>query len=151
MSERLAALAFLAASGAYLLASLVFPMGTGARPGPGFFPIGIGVFLCAVAAVFVAVAFRRAVRGSARSGRPGPASGRAPVAVTAGALVGFCLLLPWTGYLVSSFLLVAVLLRGLGGARWPGAIAAAALSSGASYVVFAVLLSVPLPRGVLLD
>jgi putative tricarboxylic transport membrane protein len=153
MGERVAALAFLAASGLYLAGALTFPLGTGARPGPGFFPVAIGVFACAVAAGFVILTYRR-------SGPPGiavapteppmTADARGRVAVAAAGLVGFCLLLPWLGYLIASFAFVAVLLRRLGGGGWTGAIAVAVGAAAVSYYVFAVLLGVPLPRGVVL-
>jgi hypothetical protein len=150
MSERLAALVFLVASGLYLAGALTFPLGTAARPGAGFFPVAIGVFLCAVAAGFVLVAYRRAPLATRElAGAPMTADGRGRVAVTAGSLLGFCFLLPWTGYAVAAFGFVALLLRRLGGGAWPGVLAIAALSAGVSYLVFAVLLGVPLPRGVL--
>jgi hypothetical protein len=44
MIERLVALAVLAASGVYLANALPLPQGTAARPGPGFFPLAVGVF-----------------------------------------------------------------------------------------------------------
>jgi hypothetical protein len=61
-------LGFLGAAGAYLAASLTFPLGTVAKPGPGFFPVGVGVFLC-VAAVAVTIAASAARRSGPR--RPG--------------------------------------------------------------------------------
>ena len=79
-----------------------------------------------------------------------PIRARGRVAVTAAALLGFCLLLPWLGYLLVSFAFVAVLLRRLGGGGWTGAIAIAVATAAASYYLFAVLLGVPLPQGVVL-
>jgi hypothetical protein len=70
--------------------------------------------------------------------------------LAADALLGFCLLLPWLGYLIVSFAFVAVLLRRLGGGGWTGPIAVAVATAAASYYVFAVLLGVPLPPGVVL-
>ncbi|MGH7417315.1 MAG: tripartite tricarboxylate transporter TctB family protein, partial [Candidatus Rokuibacteriota bacterium] len=60
-------------------------------------------------------------------------------------LVAFCLLLPWVGYPVCAFLFIALLLRRLGGARWPGVVIIAVLGALVSYYVFGVLLGVPLP------
>jgi putative tricarboxylic transport membrane protein len=153
MGERGAALAFLAASGLYLAGALTFPPGTGARPGPGFFPVAIGVFACAVAAGFVMVAYRRSGAPGIAAASPEPsmtADARGRVAAAAAGLVGFCLLLPWLGYLIASFAFVAVLLRRLGGGGWASAIAVAVGTAAASYYVFAVLLGVPLPRGIVL-
>ena len=118
MVERLVALAVLAASGVYLINGLPLPQGTAARPGPGFFPLAVGVFGGAVALVWVVTAFRRPRRASAShaevldgpeprcwSGADGVwragASGRGRVVATAVLLVGYCFLLPWAGYPVA--------------------------------------------------
>lgn len=158
MRERAVAGAFLLGSGLYLWGALSFPLGTAARPGPGFFPVAVGVFLCLVAGAFLLTTLRRRPVGIPPSPLPSPAprrereaGSRARVAATATGLAGFCLLLPWTGYPLAAFLFVALLLRQLGGTRWPAVLVAAAVSAAASYYVFAVLLAVPLPRGALFD
>ena len=144
MRGRAWTLGFLGAAGAYLAASLTFPLGNVARPGPGFFPVGVGVFLC-VAAVAVTIAtLRGGPVGAAASGLTAEARGR--VAVTTAGLVGFCLLLPWVGYAICAFLFVALLLRFLGGVRWPGVLLTAVVSALLTYYVFGVILGVPLPR-----
>jgi putative tricarboxylic transport membrane protein len=149
MIERLVALAVLAASGVYLANALPLPQGTAARPGAGFFPLAVGVFGTAVALVWAVSALRRA---------PAPATGRTAtaaenrgrVATTAALLIGFCLLLPWTGYPLVAFLFTGLALHGLG-ARWAPALVIALASAVASYYLFAVLLGVPLPGGALFD
>ncbi len=151
MAERVIALAFLAGSGFYLALSFAFPFGSAARPGPGYFPVAVGVFLCLVAAVFTLVAFRRDAGAGGVTMAPTRRSARARAGATAVGLVGFVLLLPWTGYSLAAFGFVALLLRRLGGAGWPAALGIAVASAALSYWVFATLLSVPLPRGVLLD
>jgi hypothetical protein len=143
--ERAWALGFLVASGAYLAAALSFPLGNVARPGPGFFPVGVGVFLC-LAAAALAITLYRGARAPAASAGAEP-DARARVAATVLGLVGFSLLLPWLGYPVCAFVFVAVLLRRLGGAGWARAVLTGAVAAGLSYYVFGVLLGVPLPRG----
>lgn len=151
MAERVGALALLAASALYLAVSLGFPLGTSARPGPGFFPVGVGAFLCGVAAVFVLATFRRAPAARERPPRHRMDPGRrGRVATTIACLVGFCVLLPWTGYELAAFVFVSVLMRRLGGSGWLVTLVAAALGAWGSAHVFGVLLGVPLPRGVLL-
>ncbi len=151
MGERVIALAFLAGSGLYLALSFAFPVGSTARPGPGYFPVAIGVFLCLVAATFTLVAFRRHAAAGGITMAPTSRRGQARTGAIAAGLVGFCLLLPWIGYPLASFGFVALLLRRLGGAGWPAALVTGAASAALSYWVFAVLLSVPLPSGVLFD
>jgi putative tricarboxylic transport membrane protein len=144
MRERAWALGFLVASGAYLAAALAFPLGDVAKPGPGFFPVGVGVFLCLVAAASMIGRRRGAPAGAVASL---PRDARARVFATILGLVAFCLLLPWVGYPACAFLFIALLLRRLGGARWPGVVITAVLGALVSYYVFGVLLGVPLPAG----
>ncbi len=65
-------------------------------------------------------------------------------------MIAYCLLLPWTGYPLAAFLFTGLLLRALG-AQWPAALAVALAGAAVSYYVFAVLLGVPLPPGILLE
>jgi len=143
MRERAWALGFLAASGAYLAAALAFPFGGVAKPGPGFFPVGVGVFLCLVAAASMIGRRRSTPAGAGVATLSRDA--RARVSATILGLVAFCLLLPWLGYPACAFLFIALLLRRLGGARWPGVVITAVLGALVSYYVFGVLLGVPLP------
>lgn len=145
MRERAWALGFLVASGAYLAAALAFPFGGVAKPGPGFFPVGVGVFLCLVAAASMIGRRRTTPAGAGVATLSRDA--RARVSATILGLVAFCLLLPWLGYPVCAFLFIALLLRRLGGARWPGVVITAVLGALVSYYVFGVLLGVPLPAG----
>ena len=147
MIERVVALAVVAAAGVYLANVLPLPLGTPARPGAGFFPLAVGLFGAVVALAWSAIAFRRA---PASTGPSITAEGRGRVAATAVALAGFCLLLPWTGYPIVAFLFVSALLRRLG-AGWTGAVVIGLASAVASYYLFAVLLTVPLPRGIWFD
>lgn len=145
--QRGVALAFATASAVYLALSFGFPFGSLARPGAGFFPVGVGIFLCASALTVVVAGFRR----TPAAGAPVTREARTRVATTGAALAGFCVLVPWLGYPVCAFLFVALVLRRLGGGRWSSVVAIALLSAGLSYYLFAQLLAVPLPRGVWMD
>jgi hypothetical protein len=144
MRERAWALGFLVASGAYLAAALGFPLGTVAKPGPGFFPVGVGLFLCGATAALAIALLRGHAAGAIAAV---PAAARRRVITTVAALAGFCLLLPWLGYPACAFLFVAVVLRRLGDGGWAGVLLTAVLSALGSHYLFAVLLGVPLPRG----
>lgn len=147
MAHRLAALVVLLAGGAYLVAALPLPRGVAARPGAGFFPMLVGVFFCLAAATFVVETFRRA---PVRAVSDIAAGARRRALSTAAVLVGFVLLLPWLGYPAVTFLFVATMLRALGGS-WTLAVVTALTSAVGSYYLFAMVLSVPLPKGVFLD
>jgi putative tricarboxylic transport membrane protein len=136
-------LVLLVAAGVYLTLALRLPFGAAARPGAGFYPVFVAVFAIVVALAAAASAYRSA---------PGTvaieldAASRRRVVISVVALVAVCLALPWIGYPVAAFAFVTVILRYLGG-RWTTALLTGVLSSAGSYVLFAVLLDVPLPRG----
>jgi hypothetical protein len=146
MVERIVALAMLVASAVYLVQALRLPLGASARPGPGFYPVGVGAFACVVALVVVALAFRQLPGAVARDeAGPEPAARRRVWRAVA-LVAGFCLLLPWIGYPLTALLLVGTLLLELG-AGWRQALLTALLSAEGSYYVFADLLGVVLPQG----
>jgi hypothetical protein len=148
MVERAVALAVLVACGVYLASGWALPLGTIARPGPGLYPLAVGVVGALVAMAWVVTAFRRAP--ATAGGGTFVSQGRGRVGVTAGLLVAFCFVLPWVGYPLAAFLFTGLLLRGLG-AKWVIALAIALPCAVVSYYLFGVLLGVPLPRGSLLD
>jgi putative tricarboxylic transport membrane protein len=148
VTGRLLALAVLAASGVYLASAWPLPQGTLARPGPGFYPLAVALFGTIVALAWVISAFRQRPVISSVSTLEAPS--RTRVRATAGLLVGFCLVLPWTGYLVASLLFTGLMLRGLG-AAWRSSLVIGLGTAAVSYYVFATLLGVPLPGGTLFD
>jgi putative tricarboxylic transport membrane protein len=146
MAERIVALVMLVASAVYLVQAVRMPLGAAARPGPGFYPVGVGLFACAVAVVIVALAFRHStIAGPSDEAEVAP-DDRRRVWMTVATLAAFCLLLPWIGYPLAALLLVGALLLELG-ASWWRAVLAAVVSAEASYYVFGNLLGVALPQG----
>ena len=143
MLARVVPLVLLVAAGVYLTLALRLPFGGAARPGAGFYPVIVAVFAIVVALMATASAFRG---GSGAVAVELDAASRRRVVLSVVALVAFCLGLPWVGYPVAAFVFVSVVLRYLG-SRWTTALLTGALSAAGSYVLFAVLLDVPLPRG----
>jgi len=139
-------LVLLVAAGVYLTLALRLPFGAAERPGAGFYPVIVAVFALVVALAATASAFRSAPGAEGAAAAKLDAASRRRVVISVVALAAFCLVLPWVGYPASAFAFVAVVLRYLG-ARWPTALVTGALSSAASYGLFATLLDVPLPRG----
>jgi putative tricarboxylic transport membrane protein len=128
------------AAAAYESAKL--PFGTVHSPGQGFFPwwISVVIFLLALLLLFQALTSRSSV---AREG-----SGRiAKVAALLVILAAYTFLLEPLGYPLSTFLLVLFMLRAIDTQRWTVALGMAAITSVGSYVMFAIWLSIPLPRG----
>jgi len=149
MAERLLALAVLVGSGVYLLTASALPVGTAARPGPGFYPLAVGGFGVVVALAWLGGGVRRAAAG-AGAAAPVQSAARGRVLATGGLLLGFCLALPWVGYPLSAFAFVSAMLRALG-MRWAGAATVGVLSALGSYYLFGPILGVPLPRGPFMD
>ena len=143
MLARAVPLVLLVAAGVYLTLALRLPFGAAARPGAGFYPVFVAVFAIVVALAATASAYRSAPGTAAIALE---AASRRRVVISVVALVVFCLALPWIGYPAAAFAFVTVILRYLGG-RWTTALLTGVLSSAGSYVLFAVLLDVPLPRG----
>jgi putative tricarboxylic transport membrane protein len=118
------------------------PFGTIHKPGEGFFPFWISavLFLLGLCLLF------QALKSGPSTGREG--SGRvAKVAVLLVVLAAYTFMLDLLGYPLCTFLLVLFMLRATEPQRWTVALSMAAITAVGSYVVFAIWLSVPLPRG----
>ena len=125
-----------------LYESAKLPFGTIHKPGEGFFPFWISavLFLLGLCLLFQALTSRP---GTARGG-----SGRvAKVAALLVVLAAYTFLLDPLGYPLCTFLLVVFMLRATDPQPWTVALSMAAITAVGSYVVFAIWLSVPLPRG----
>ena len=104
-------------------------------PGPGLLPTAMGVLIIAMAAI----SFIRPEVGRVEL----PYFRR--IAIILASLVGYAILLEPAGYVVATALLLAFLLLAFADRRrWWQPVAALAVSF-ASYYVFRILLSVPLP------
>ena len=122
--------------------SAKLPFGTVHSPGPGFFPWWTSVLIGALAAIFfVQTLTARAESASEPGGRI------AKVLALLAVLALYTFTLETLGYPLCTFLLVLFMLRVTDPQRWPVALGMAAATAVGSYVVFAVWLSVPLPRG----
>lgn len=140
--EIIAASLFLLLGVLYLADAVSMPVGTARAPGAGLFPLAVGglILACALALPFV---------GTNAAPVAWPAwSELRRVGTATAALVGFCLALPWTGYLLPTAAVLAVTIRLFGGRSWRGATAVSVGLALASYYLFAVLLGIrlePLP------
>jgi putative tricarboxylic transport membrane protein len=137
-----AALAFGAAA---LYEASKLPFGTVHNPGQGFFPWWTGAVIVLLALILLFQAVRS--RSSAAREHSGRIVKVAALLVVLGA---YTFLLEPLGYMLSTFLLVLFMLRATDPQRWAVALGMAAITAVGSYVVFAMWLSVPLPRGSLL-
>src|SRR5262245_16841085 len=124
--------------------SAKFPFGTIHSPGPGFFPWWTSVVLGLLALVLlVQTLTSRPSTGRDSSGRV------AKVTAILVVLAAYTFLLDSLGYPLCTFLLVLFMLRATEPQRWTVALGMAVVTAIGSYVVFAIWLGVPLPRGLL--
>ncbi len=118
------------------------PFGTVHNPGPGFFPWWTSAVIVLLALILLV----QTLTSRSRTAREGP--GRiAKVAALLVALSVYTFLLDPLGYPLCTFLLVLFMLRATDPQRWAVALSMAAITAVGSYIVFAIWLSVPLPRG----
>lgn len=141
-------LVFLLLAIGYLMVAFDMPTGSLSRPGPGMFPIWVGV-ITAISAFAVVV---EAMAGKSESGPlelPEGTARRSAIIFMA-TLVGFILVLPWFGQYISSVVYVIVFLRLVGQLSWiRSVLIGTAIGAGLTYA-FTELLGLPLPEGTLL-
>lgn len=145
-AQQVAALALLLFGLAVCWQAAQLSVGEVSRPGPGFFPIVLGASLVPLAAWALLEA--RAVGGGAASSTPAISAKFGQIALVAGLILGFAVLLEPLGYLPSMLILMLLLLR-LAGRGWRLSALIAVASALLSYVLFDGLLGTPLPNGIL--
>jgi putative tricarboxylic transport membrane protein len=146
--QSIAAAAFLLLSAAYGIGSLLLPMGTLERPGPGFFPLIVALVMAVLSGLILYryLCSKKAQTQGEHAFPLGPDLRR--VLALAGSLILFAVLLQPLGYGISSTLLMGAVLRLLGMKHWGRIALSAVLTTVISYWLFAILLDVPLPPGV---
>jgi putative tricarboxylic transport membrane protein len=122
-----------------------WPYMTKDGPGPGFFPLWIGLLLAALSILLVAFQFKDAAAGN----RPGKTDWRGTGRVLVGwlAVMAAAALLKPAGFVVSYILLTAFLIQIVFRQRWTAAAAVSLGSAAAFWLLFVKLLNVRLPAG----
>ena len=143
-----AGLAVLAAL--YLVANRRYPLDSLAAPGPGVFPLGVGLILLGLAGWQTCRALpgwlgARRVRAKEGGGVGSP---RHPL-VMIGLVVTYASAIGAIGFLGASFVLVLAGSRLLGARGWLRPVALALGVIAAAHVIFVAWLGVPLPTGLL--
>ncbi|TDC10648.1 tripartite tricarboxylate transporter TctB family protein [Nonomuraea longispora] len=139
LSQVAAALAGLAAGIFGAVGSYALGLGSLTQPGPGLWPFAISVVIVALSAALVVTG--RLLEDAERFSK---ASLLTLVALVT--LVLLAVLLPLIGFEIPSLLLVFVWLRWLGKESWRSSIVISVCTVAAFYVIFVLLLQVPLPR-----
>jgi putative tricarboxylic transport membrane protein len=134
-------------SGSILLEARRLSLGSIRVPQTGFFPAILAVLLL----VFSIVLIIQTLRGSEeeRTQDHIGADGWRRIGASLATMLGFALVLETLGFVLSTFAVMVLLLRAIEAQKWSRVIAVALITSVASYFLFAWLLSIPLPAGVL--
>lgn len=142
------AAAVLAGLAAYVLfVSSKLSAGSFRMPQSGFFPRVLGVLL-----VLLTVGeLVRVLRQPESATTPGKidSEGWIRIGATLATMLGFALVLERLGFLLATFMLMVLLLRAIEAPRWSKVFIVALATSLLSYGLFAWLLGVPLPAGIL--
>ena len=133
------------------------PQGSLAYPGPGLFPMVVGVFLIATAlgCLLQEVLPRMRAKDAAASALQNEASAepeerevKKTVQLTA-LMIGYIFVLKPLGFPLAICAFLALAIRIFGYRRWLPTLAMAAIITAISYISFMVWLKVPLPLGIL--
>jgi len=117
-------------------------------PGPGLFPLVLAVGFTLVCLILLVAALRvPAGAASAESGGVGAGGIRWKVLGTLGVMLAYAFVLEPLGFVAATCGLLCFFFRALEGMRWTVAVAASALTSVVTYVIFKVWLYVRLPPG----
>jgi putative tricarboxylic transport membrane protein len=127
----------------YIWGALEYSLGTLAQPGPGLFPMFIGVLLLISSIGSLLSHAWVPVEGELQLPK-GKELGRV-LAVIAGT-VAYVVLLPLIGHILASTLTVFIVLHSMGLPSWGFKIAFAIAVSLGSFYLFDIILQVPLPR-----
>ncbi|MBS3921220.1 MAG: tripartite tricarboxylate transporter TctB family protein [Deltaproteobacteria bacterium] len=128
--------------------SLKMPIGTLRMAGTGFFPLCLGILLMILSAAYVFRLFvqykKIVIQKETAVKTPGAMR---QMGLFLGAMVLATLFFNELGYPLTSFLLMAALLRSLGMKRWAFNILLSFITAGVSYFLFVQWLKIPLPKG----
>jgi len=134
-------LALMLIGAVFALASLQYPFGHSAQPGPGYFARLLSVLLVLLGGVMFA---KSMFVPYTEEDDAGPIAWR-PLAVVTGAIALFGFLLPRAGLVITFPVLVVVVGFASREFRWKSSVIYAGVLSAAAWLVFVVLLKLPLP------
>lgn len=145
---------------AYLAYAARYPLDTLANPGPGLFPLGVGLLVVTLATWQVCLATRALKRvrrgeGPRGGGEPGEgvseeAASEWKPALMVAILVVYLVGVRWVGFFASTGAIVLACSKLMGAPGWARPIILALGVLLGCYLLFEVWLKVPLPRGYLI-
>ncbi len=134
-------LMFIVVGASFAVGALNYSFGDSAKPGPGFFPFGLGVMLAALGTI---VLFKALTIESADGDPIGGVAWR-PLLIIVGSVVAFGLLLPRLGMVITLPLLIIVSAVAGDEFHWPSALISGVLITLLSWGVFIKGLGLTIP------
>ncbi|MFX1679106.1 tripartite tricarboxylate transporter TctB family protein [Mitsuaria sp. CC2] len=135
-------LMFVVVGVAFACGSIInYSFGTSARPGPGYFPFGLGVLL----AVLGAVVLFKALTIESEGGQPVGAFAWKPLLIVVGAIILFGFALPRLGMIITLPLLITVSSFASDEFRWRDALLSSVVLTAGSYAIFIWGLNLVIP------
>lgn len=131
-----------------LQGSVKLDVGSMHQPGPGFFPLFGGIILL----VFSTTVLLQSILGKSRSVKsktPDEGKNIRVIAYASISLLIYTLIFEWLGFVLSTFLLLAFLLRILEHKKWWVELLTAGIISSSAYIIFNYFLKSQLPSGIL--
>ncbi len=129
----------------FLIESLRLGLGSIRRPGPGLLPLYTGVALSLVASFSLIRCFLAAKGEKDKEKFFGQSVGNVVIILIG--LVAYVFLLPWLGYLISTFMLLMFLFRAGGFRKWGLILLLAFVATSATHLVFSSWLNLRFPKG----
>jgi putative tricarboxylic transport membrane protein len=114
-------------------------------PGAGFFPFLFGFVLIGLSVALLVSSLTK-FKKSFEIFFPQETSLR-KILLAVGSLLGYIFLLPYTGFLLITFLFIVFMFRAIEPANWTSTLVAAFLTTAISFLIFEIWLGVQLPRG----
>lgn len=146
--EELTSLIWLGVAIFICIGSLRLSLGNFHNPGPGFFPFWAGVIM-AISAGIVYFQSRRSSTANEMKKPLWAHKGRVlKMVLTALALFAYAGSMEYLGFLISTSIFLAFLLRAIEPQRWSLVIFEALTASGIAYFIFEIWLKAQLPKGV---
>lgn len=139
------ALGFCALSITVIMIARTYSYRSSTGPGPGFFPLWLGIFMLALSLIWIAQLIAERAKEDSRD-RIVPPGAILPIAATLAGSFAYAFILPIAGYPISMSLYMMLLLTVISAMKpGVGAVTSIAVSLG-SYYLLAYGMGIPLPR-----
>ena len=141
----------------YEIMAIQMPRGSFAQPGPGLYPMIVGVFLIITSCGCLLrgwLTLRRAhgiLPAPLQPGSEAPCTDFVKTIQLMALMVAYVLAVPAVGFPIAIFTFLVVAIRLFGYRKWAPAAAMALIIAVVSYVSFVLWLKVPLPLGIFED